>query len=315
MSHRTVTSLDALPRNAAAHRKDEWCAPSSTPSTPATKTRIDEWSSQNFESSDLRGRAAGGPEALHADLRRSFSTFASTSTENVGVLVEGDLVAARTIITGHPRGATTPVSPRPGTPSRPPPRNLPRQRGPLVEQLGRSSTPTASWSLGAIPGWRPSSRSKILGVGHRLADVPRAAGTSSAEGRTTADTPRSPGPARAALRRRDRDGASERHMVAEAYIQNSGDPDSSRPSRAPFVDQPPARCPTAAPSRHNRGRDNRRRDRRRSGGTITASGPSRGFTTSTSSRIEDGRRRAWRASTGSGRLPILRTVPEEVTHH
>src|SRR6476661_7890996 len=78
----TVTSLDGFHATAAAQRNDEL---------------VD----RGFLSYDVRGtRSRTGLKRYHGDLHRSFSDLRFDVHENVGVLVEGDLVALRTIITG-----------------------------------------------------------------------------------------------------------------------------------------------------------------------------------------------------------------------
>src|SRR4029079_19390110 len=67
--------------------------------------RVDELLARSFLSYDLHGtRSRTGLKRYHSDLRRSFSDLRFEVHENIGVLVEGDLVALRTIITGTHTG-------------------------------------------------------------------------------------------------------------------------------------------------------------------------------------------------------------------
>src|ERR1700759_5620744 len=97
----TETSLDGFHATAAAQRKDELVRAFFDAINAGDETRVDELVDRGFLSYDLRGtRSRTGLKRYHADLRRSFSDLRFDVHENVGVLVEGDLVALRTIITG-----------------------------------------------------------------------------------------------------------------------------------------------------------------------------------------------------------------------
>src|SRR6478736_6324937 len=101
----TVTSLDGFHATPAAQRKDELVRAFFDAVNGGDETRIDELVDRGFLSYDLRGtRSRTGLKRYYADLRRSVSELRFDVHENVGVLVEGDLVALRTIITGTHAG-------------------------------------------------------------------------------------------------------------------------------------------------------------------------------------------------------------------
>src|SRR5205085_12655206 len=67
--------------------------------------RIDELLARSFLSYDAHGtRSRTALKRYHADLRASFSELRFDVHENIGVLVEADLVTLRTIITGTHAG-------------------------------------------------------------------------------------------------------------------------------------------------------------------------------------------------------------------
>src|ERR1700741_4771783 len=97
----TVTSLDGFHATAAAQRKDELVRAFFDAVNTDDQARIDELLDRGFQSYGLRAtRSRTGLKRYHADLHRSFSDLRFDVHENVGVLVQGDLVALRTIITG-----------------------------------------------------------------------------------------------------------------------------------------------------------------------------------------------------------------------
>src|SRR4029079_15067460 len=101
----TVTSLDGFHATAAAQSKDELARAFFDAVNAGDETRIDELVDRGVLSYDLRGtRSRTGLKRYHADLRRSFPDLRFDVHENVGVLVERDLVALRTIITGTHTG-------------------------------------------------------------------------------------------------------------------------------------------------------------------------------------------------------------------
>src|SRR5690348_17144919 len=105
MSTTTVTSLDGFHATAAAQRTDELVRAFFDAVNADEQPRIDELVDRGFLSYDLHGvRSRTGLKHYYAGLRRAFSELRFDVHENVGVLVEGDLVALRTIITGTHAG-------------------------------------------------------------------------------------------------------------------------------------------------------------------------------------------------------------------
>jgi predicted ester cyclase len=101
----TVTSLDGFHAAPTAQRADELVRAFFDAVNADEQPRIDELVDRGFLSYDLHGvRSRTGLKRYHADLRRAFSELRFDVHENVGVLVEGDLVALRTIITGTHAG-------------------------------------------------------------------------------------------------------------------------------------------------------------------------------------------------------------------
>src|ERR1700750_2571454 len=100
-----ATSLDGFHATAAAQRKDELVRAFFDAVNADDQARIDELLDRGFQSYDLHGtRSRTGLHAYYAGPRRSVSDLRFDVHENVGVLVQGDLVALRTIITGTHTG-------------------------------------------------------------------------------------------------------------------------------------------------------------------------------------------------------------------
>jgi predicted ester cyclase len=101
----TVTSLDGFHPARSAQRADELVRAYFDAVNVEDLARIDELLARSFLSYDVHGtRSRTALKRYHADLRRSFSGLRFDVHENVGVLVEADLVALRTIITGTHAG-------------------------------------------------------------------------------------------------------------------------------------------------------------------------------------------------------------------
>jgi predicted ester cyclase len=105
MSTTTVTSLDDFHATSTAQRADELVRAFFDAVNADEQGRIDELVDRGFLSYDLHGtRSRTGLKRYYSDLRRSLSELRFEVHENVGVLVEGDLVTLRTIITGTHTG-------------------------------------------------------------------------------------------------------------------------------------------------------------------------------------------------------------------
>src|SRR5690349_435906 len=101
----TKTSLDGFHQTAGAQRADELVRAFFGAVNADDVAQIDELVARSFLSYDLQGtRSRTGLKRYYSELRRSFSELHFEVHENVGVLVENDLVALRTIITGTHAG-------------------------------------------------------------------------------------------------------------------------------------------------------------------------------------------------------------------
>jgi len=160
----TTTSLDDFHQTTAAQRADELVRAFFGAVNAADDAQIDELLARSFLSYHLDGtRSRTGVKRYYAELRESLSDLHFEVHENVGVLVEGDLVALRTIITGTHTGDYAGVAPT-GTQIQTSASHFFRVRDDSSSSIGRSSTPTESWPRSApSPGWRASSRSRYSG--------------------------------------------------------------------------------------------------------------------------------------------------------
>src|SRR5260370_27728556 len=101
----TVTSLDGFHATPTAQRVGELVRAFFGAVNSDDAGRIDAALARSFLSYDVHStRSRTGLKRYHSDLRQSFSELRFEVHENVGVLVEGDLVALRTIITGTHTG-------------------------------------------------------------------------------------------------------------------------------------------------------------------------------------------------------------------
>src|SRR5580704_17288947 len=100
-----ATSLDGFHATPGAQRSDELVRAFFAAVNDDDDERIDAAAARSFLSYDLHGtRSRTGFKRYVAELHRAFSGLRLEVHENVGVLVEGDLVALRTIITGTHTG-------------------------------------------------------------------------------------------------------------------------------------------------------------------------------------------------------------------
>src|SRR5579859_7478903 len=108
----TATSLDGFHATSAAQRVDELARALFDAVNAGDPARTDAVLARSFLSYDVHGtRSRTGLKRYHSDLRRSFSELRFEVHENVGVLVEGDLVALRTVMTGTHTGDYAGVAP------------------------------------------------------------------------------------------------------------------------------------------------------------------------------------------------------------
>jgi len=100
-----ATSLDGFHATASAQRSDELVRAFFAAVNDDDDERIDSTAARSFLSYDIHGtRSRTGFKRYVSELHRAFSGLHLEVHENIGVLVEGDLVALRTIITGTHTG-------------------------------------------------------------------------------------------------------------------------------------------------------------------------------------------------------------------
>jgi predicted ester cyclase len=161
----TTTSRDGFHQTAAAQRADELVRAFFGAVSAADDAQIDELVARSFLSYDLHGtRSRTGLKRYHSELRQSFSELRFEVHENVGVLVEGDLVALRTIITGTHAGDYAGVAPT-GTQIQTSASHFFRVRDDqLVEHWQVVDTYRILAAIGAIPGVASVFQEQVLGV-------------------------------------------------------------------------------------------------------------------------------------------------------
>ena len=289
----TATSLDGFHATAAAQRKDELVRAFFDAVNADDQARVDELVDRGFLSYDVRGtRSRTGLKRYHADLRRSFSDLRFDVHENVGVLVEGDLVALRTIITGTQTGDYAGVAATGNAIQTSASHIFRVDEDRLVEQWPVVDTYRILVAMGAVPGVANVFQEQILGVpaspGGLFQERP---GTEFGSG---AGRPITREESRAAARRLY-DGviatgrAEDVDMVAEGYIQNSGwTPDGRAAFTSALVINRGAMPDGRAIQTHMVAENNRVASRSVWDGTITESGQPADFTTLDFFRIEDG---------------------------
>jgi predicted ester cyclase len=289
----TVTTLDGFHATPGAQRNDELVRAFFNAVNADDEARVDELLDRGFLSYDLRGtRSRTGLKRYHSDLRRSFSDLRFDVHENVGVLVEGDMVALRTIVTGTHTGDYAGVAATGNTIQTSASHIFRAREDRLVEHWPVVDTYRTLVAIGAIPGVASVFQEQILGVpaspGGLFQERP---GTEFGRGAGRAITREE---SRAAARRLY-DGviatgrADDVDMVAEGYIQNSGwTPDGRRAFASALVINRGAMPDGRAIQTHIVAENNRLASRSVWDGTITESGRPADFTTLDFFRIEDG---------------------------
>ena len=288
----TVTSLDGFHTTPAAQRADELVRALFDAVNADDPARTDALLARSFLSYDVHGtRSRTGLKRYYSDLRRSFSELRFEVHENVGVLVEDDLVALRTVITGTHTGDYAGVAPT-GDPIQTSASHIFRVRDDqLVEHWPVLDTYRILVAIGAIPR-AANAFQQILGVeespGGLFQERP---GTEFGR------------PARRPMTREDSqaavralyDGvittgrADDADMVAEDYIQNSGwTPDGRAAFASALAISRGAMPDGRALQTHMVAENNRLASRSVWDGTITQSGRPVDFTSLDFFRIEDG---------------------------
>jgi predicted ester cyclase len=288
----TITSLDGFHATPAAQRKDELVRAFFDAVNADEQARIDELLDRGLLSYDVHGvRSRTGLRAYYADLRRSFSDLRFEVHENVGVLVEGDLVAARTIITGTHTGDYAGVAAT-GNPIQTSTSHIFRvSEDQLVEHWQVVDTYRILVTVGAIPR-AANAFQQILGVEESPGgNFPERLGT---EFGRSGGRPVTREESRATARRLY-DGVistgrvEDVDMVAEDYIQNSGWTPDGRPAFASALAISRSAMPDGrAIQTHIVAENNRLASRSVWDGTITDSGRPADFTSLDFFRIEDG---------------------------
>jgi len=166
----TVTSLDGFHATPTAQRADALARALFDAVNADDPARTDAVLARSFLSYDAHGtRSRTGLRRYHSDLRRSFPDIRFQVHENIGVLVEGDLVALRTIITGTHTGHYAGVAPT-GRPVQTSASHIFRVRDDqFTEHWQVTDTYRILAAIGAIPVWRTSSRSRSSACPNRQA--------------------------------------------------------------------------------------------------------------------------------------------------
>jgi predicted ester cyclase len=225
MSTTAITSLDGFHATSSAQRSDRLARACFDAITVEDPARIDELLARSFLSYDVHGtRSRTALKRYHTDLRRSFADLRFDVHENVGVLVEDDLVALRTIITGTHTGAYAGVAAT-GNAIQTSASHVFRVRDDqIVEHWSVLDTYRILVAIGAIPG--------VASVFQQLLGVPQSPNglfqeRPGTEFGTGSGRPISREESRA-VSRRVYDGvistgnADDVDAVAETYIQNTG---------------------------------------------------------------------------------------------
>jgi predicted ester cyclase len=288
----TVTSLDGFHATSAAQRVDELARTLFDAVNAGHPARTDEVLARSFLSYDVHGtRSRTGLKRYHSDLRRSFPDLRFEVHENVGVLVEGDLVALRTIITGTHTGEYAGLAPT-GSPIQTSASHIFRVRDDqFVEHWQVVDTYRILVAIGAIPR-AANAFQQILGVDESPGGLfQERLGT---EFGRPAGRPVTREESRAAVRRlydgvistgRTEDVAT----VAEDYIQNSGwTPDGRAAFASALAISRNAMPDGRALQTHMVAENNRLASRSVWDGTISQSGRQADFTSLDFFRIEEG---------------------------
>jgi predicted ester cyclase len=289
----TITSLDGFHQTAAAQRADQLVRAFFDAVNAGDTGRIDELLARSFQSYDLHGtRSRTGLKRYYSELRESFSDLRFDVHENVGVLVEGDFAALRTIITGTHTGDYAGVAST-GTQIQTSASHLFRVRDDqLVEHWQVVDSYRILAAIGAIPGVASVFQEQVLEV------EPSPDGLFQerlgSEFGQPAGRPITREESRAVVRRLY-DGiiatgrAEDVDMLAESYVQNSGwTPDGRDAFASALVINRGAMPDGGAFQTHMVAENNRVASRSVWDGTITQTGRAADFMTLDFFRIEDG---------------------------
>jgi predicted ester cyclase len=259
----------------------------------ADDARIDELVDRGFLSYDKHAtRTRTGLKGYLAHLRESFSDLRFDVHENIGVLVQGDLVALRTVITGTHTGTYAGVAAT-GAEIQTSASHIFRVHDDrVIEQWPVVDSYRVLATIGAIPAVATVFQQQVLGV----APSPNGlfAERLGTDFGTPAGRPISREESLAAVRRLY-DGviatgrAEDVDTVAESYIQNSGwTPDGRDAFVSALVISRGAMPDGRAIQTHIVAENNRVASRSVWDGTIAGTGKAADFTTLDFFRIEDG---------------------------
>jgi predicted ester cyclase len=292
-THTTPTSLDGFHTTPSAQRADELAREFFDAVNANDEILIDKTLARNALSYDRNGtRSRTGVKRYYADLRRSFSDLRFDVHENIGVLVEGDLVALRTVITGVHRGEYAGVAPT-GQPIQTSASHIFRVReGQLVEHWQVLDSYRILVAIGAIPGVANVFQREVLGVAESPDGLfQERLGT---EFETSDARPISNDESRVIVRRLY-DGiiatgdANQAAMIADGYVQNSGwAPDGREVAVSTLVISRSAMPDGRALQAHMVAEQNRVASMSVWDGTLAGSGDRVDFMTLDFFRIEDG---------------------------
>jgi predicted ester cyclase len=287
-----ATSLDGFHATASAQRSDELVRAFFGAVNDDDDERIDSAAARSFLSYDIHGtRSRTGFKRYASELHRAFSGLHLEVHENVGVLVEGDLVALRTIITGTHTGPYAGVAAT-GSQIQTSASHIFRVRDDeLAEHWPVVDTYRILVAIGAIP---PAANAfqQILGVDESPGGLfPERRGT---EFGGPESRPVTREESRAVVRRLY-DGLiatgreDDADVVTTSYIQNSGWTPDGRAAFASAIAINRGAIPAGrALQTHIVAENNRLASRSVWDGTITASARAADFTTLDFFRIEDG---------------------------
>jgi predicted ester cyclase len=288
----TVTSLDGFHATQTAQRTDDLVRAFFDAVNADDVARIDEIVARSFLSYDVHAtRSRTGLKRYLADLRRSFSELRFEVHENAGVLVEGDLAALRTIITGTHTGDYAGVSAT-GKEIQTSASHIFRVRDDqLVEHWPVVDTYRILAAIGAIPGVASVFQEQVLTVQPSPNGLfQERLGT---EFGRPGGRPMTREESRAVVRRLY-DGViatgrpEDADMVAEDYIQNSGwTPDGRSAFASALAISRGAMPDGRALQTHMVAENNRVASRSEWDGTIAQSGRPADFATLDFFRIED----------------------------
>jgi predicted ester cyclase len=292
-SSTAVTSLDGFHTTSTAQRADELVRAFFDAVNADEDVRIDELVDRGFQSYDLHAtRSRTGLKRYYSNLRQSFSDLRLDVHENVGVLVEGDLVGLRTIVTGTHSGDYAGVAAT-GEPIQTSASHIFRVRDDrLVEHWPVIDTYRIMVAIGAIPAAANVFQRDYL----RVAESPgglfeeRVGTDFGAAGGRIVPREESRG-----VVRRLYDGviatgrAEDADMVADTYIQNSGwTPDGLEAFVSAIAVNRGALPDGRAIQTQMVAENNRVASRSVWDGTVAGSGVAADFTTLDFFRIEDG---------------------------